>query len=131
MPAASRAAAPATNDARSLIEREDRAARRLIRLLRLEATGRGRRISDQCLAERRRGAIAELLRLDAERRAGAAPASTALDRTLTALAEEIGPAEQRCRRTLVELSLDLARLRGQGAASGLRDRDGGRLLGSG
>jgi hypothetical protein len=117
-----------------LTRREIRIVRRLSRLFRIERSGRlGRRPLDTVrrLIDRRGLLIEELMRLDARRRASALGASGELDLAMAAFATEIEEGGRRCQEVLAELGAELSRLRGEGAATGLRDGVAGQLLGRG
>jgi hypothetical protein len=117
-----------------LTHREIRIVRRLSRLFRIERSGRlGRRPLDTVrrLIDRRGLLIEELMRLDARRRASALGASGELDLAMGAFATEIEEGGRRCQEVLAELGAELSRLRGEGAATGLRDGVAGQLLGRG
>lgn len=74
--------------------------------------------------------INELAHLDAKR-LSLAPWTTAdLDLAVGGLAREVERSEQRCRELLAEIGAELARRRGHGTATGLRNGADGRLLGS-
>lgn len=111
-----------------------RLARRLVRLFRIERTGRfdaARGETVRRLVERRGGLIEMLMRLEGQRRREAAPLPADLEDGLRDLAAEVarcrGPIEIR----LMRLADDLDLRRGAGMASGVRDRDAATLLGTG
>jgi len=114
--------------------REDRAARRLARLFRIERSGRFERRPAETvrrLIQRRGRLIDELLRLDARRRSVAPSVPIGLGLTMGLLAQEVERTEQSCLELLARLGAELRQLRGEGIATGLRDSAGGRLLGQG
>jgi hypothetical protein len=122
------------DDATALLRREYRAARRLARLFRIERSGSlARRSSEiaRCMIERRGKLIGELGIMDIKRLSLAPEPTPDLDLAMRSLAREVDRAEQRCREVIAELGAELERRRGMGAATGLRDGAGGRLLGSG
>ena len=113
---------------------EYRMARRLARLFRIERTGpmarRPRDVADR-LIDRRGTLIERLMRLEYERRAAALRPLPELDAAMSALAAEIDGAERFCLDRLAVLDAELARRRGRGTATGLRDGVAGQLLGQG
>jgi hypothetical protein len=122
------------DDATALLSREQRAARRLVRLFRIERVGRfANRPAEtvQRLIERRGLLVEELARLEARRKSLAPSTTVELDLVLRTLAMEVDRAEQWCLERLAELGAELARRRGAGTATGLRDSADGRLLGHG
>jgi hypothetical protein len=126
--------APTTDEETELIGREVQAARRLVRLFRVERSGRFARRSAETvrrLVERRGQVIDELLRLDAQRRQVAHRKADELGLTMRVLAREVEAGELRCRELLARLDVELRQLHGDGALTGLRDGTGGRLLGHG
>lgn len=123
-----------TSEEIMLMRREIRAARRLVRLFRIERSGRlGRRPRPTVrqLIERRGALIDELVRLEAKRRSCAPWTLTELDLAMGALRLEMERTEQSCQALLARLGAELGRLRGAGGATGLRGDAGGQLLGSG
>jgi len=81
--------------------------------------------------ERRGRLVDELADLDARRRSLAPWTTVELDLAIGALAREVGRAEQWCVERLAEIRAELARRRGAGTATGLRDSVDGQLLGRG
>ena len=117
-----------------LMHQEIRLARRLARLFRFERSGHLlRRPAETArrLIDRRGCLIEELTRLEERRRSFAPWVPAELELTMGALAREVGQGEQRCLEFLAEIGAQLSGLRGQGAATGLRDGIDGRLLGHG
>jgi hypothetical protein len=122
------------DDATALLRREYRATHRLARLFRIERSGGFARWPADILrrlGERRGALIDELIGLDARRRALAPPVTADLDGAMGVLARDVDRAEQHCREVLAEIGAELERRRGIGTATGLRDGNDGRLLGSG
>jgi len=123
-----------SDDATALLNREQRAARRLARLFRIERAGRfASRPTEtvQRLIERRGRLVEELARLEARRKSLAPWTTVELDLAMGILAKEADRAEQWCLERLAELGAELARRRGAGTATGLRDGADGQLLGHG
>ena len=122
-----------TDDAAALVRQEQRAARRLARMFRIERSGRLARRSAETVRrfiERRGRVVDELTRLDA-RRQSLAPRKTAeLDLAMGDLAREADQAEQNCQELLAELGAELSHRSGT-PPTGLRDGADGRLLGRG
>jgi hypothetical protein len=117
-----------------LMRREIAIARRLARLFRIERSGHLRRRPVETarrLIDRRGRLIDELTRLEERRRSLAPWVPDELNLTMGALAGEIERGEQRCLEFLAEIGARLSQLRGEGAATGLRDGADGRLLGRG
>jgi hypothetical protein len=122
------------DEATDLMRQEVWAARRLVRLFRIERSGRlARRRTDIALRliERRGQLIDELRRMEIRRRSVAPLIPAELGLTMAQLSREVASSEQSCLELVARLSAELRRLRGEGPASGLRDSTGGRLLGSG
>lgn len=123
-----------TDDAAALERAESRAVRRLARLFRWERTGRLARLPPAVtarLTERRGAVIDQVIRLETRRRSLAPWTTGELDRAMDALALEVERAERHNLARLAELGAELARRRGGGAATGLRDGAAGRVLGRG
>ena len=123
-----------SDDAVALLAQEQRAARRLARLFRIERAGRfsGRPAETVRRLIERRGRLAdELAALDARRQSLARRTTVELDLAIGALAQEVDCTEQWCVERLGEIRAELARRRGVGTATGLRDRVDGQLLGRG
>jgi hypothetical protein len=122
------------DEATDLMWREIRAARRLVRLFRIERSGRFARHSTDTvrrLIDRRGQLIDELRRMELRRRSFAPWVPTELGLTMGQLAREVGRTEQSCLELLARLGAELRRLRGEGVATGLCDGADGRLLGRG
>ncbi|HWD58906.1 MAG TPA: hypothetical protein VG308_11535 [Stellaceae bacterium] len=123
-----------SDDTTRLMTREYRAARRLARLFRIERAGglarRPPEIAKRLVARRGR-LVDELARLEAQRRALAPWTIVELDLAMGALAREVDSAERWCLGRLAELGDELARRRGAGGTTGLRDGAAGQLLGHG
>ena len=118
----------------ALLRQEQRAARRLARLFRIERAGRfsGRPAETVRRLIERRGRLAdELAALDARRQSLARRTTVELDLAIGALAQEVECTERWCVERLAEIRAELARRRGAGTATGLRDRVDGQLLGRG
>jgi hypothetical protein len=117
------------DDRTTLMRREYRLAHRLLRLFRIERSGRVDRwpgsVGDQMRARRAR-LIDEMLSLEAVRRAMEPSAPAELAGAMSLLAREVGCAEQYCLQRLSEIGGELSRRRG--APTGLRD-GGGQVLG--
>jgi len=117
-----------------LMRREIQIAHRLVRLFRIERSGRLMRRpvgTARRLIDRRGHLIEELAGLEERRRSLAPLVPDELDRSMRALAQEAGQGEQRCLEFLAEIGARLSRLRGEGTPSGLRGGAAGRLLGRG
>jgi hypothetical protein len=109
-------------------------ARRVARLFRLERSGHLRRQPVEIarrLIDRRGRLIEELAQLEEKRRSFAPWVPAELGLTMGALAREVECGEQRCLEFVAEIGARLSQLRGEGAATGLRDGADGRLLGRG
>ena len=122
------------DDLTALVRQEQRTARRLARLFRIERAGCfARRPAEtaQRLIERRGLLVDELARLEARRQSLAPWATVELDFAMGSLAKEVERTEQRCLERLAELGAELERRRGGGTATGLREGGNGRLLGRG
>lgn len=123
-----------SDEATRLMTREYRAARRLARLFRIERSGRLSRCPPETvrrLIARRGQLVDELARLEARRRSLAPRTIVELDLAMGGLAKEVNEAERWCLNRLAELGSALAKLRGTGTPTGLRDGAHGRLLGQG
>lgn len=117
-----------------LMRKEIQVARHLARLFRLERSGYLRRRPVETthrLIDRRGRLIDELTRLEEKRRSLAPWVPDELELTMGALTREVARGEQRCLEFLAEIGARLNQLRGEGAATGLRDGTDGRLLGRG
>ncbi|HEV2188388.1 MAG TPA: hypothetical protein VGR70_14360 [Stellaceae bacterium] len=117
-----------------LMRREILVARRLARLFRLESSGHLRSWPAETarrLIDRRGRLIDELTRLEERRRSLAPWVPNELELTMGVLTREVARGEQRCLEFLAEIGARLSQLRGEGAATGLRDGADGRLLGRG
>ena len=117
-----------------LMRREILVARRLVRLFHLESSGYLRRRPVEIahrLIDRRGHLIDELTRLEEKRRSLDPWVPDELELTMGALTREVARGEQRCLEFLAEIGARLNQLRGEGAATGLRDGTDGRLLGRG
>jgi hypothetical protein len=113
---------------------EIRAARRLGRLFRIERIGCFERrpiAIVQRLTARRARLVDELLRLDADRRSGAAAGSVELAAAMRELAREVDRCQARCVDRITTLAGELGWRHARGIATGLRDAGDGRLLGRG
>lgn len=122
------------DEATMLLRREYRMTRRLTRLFRIERVGGFVRWPAEIvrrLTERRGRLIGDLIRLDAKRQSLAPWTTAELDIAIGALAREVDRSEQRCRELQAEIGAELARRRGLGVATGLRNSADGRLLGRG
>ena len=123
-----------SDPAGDLVRREMQIAHRLVRLFRVERSGRLMRrpaATARRLIDRRGHLIEELTRLEEQRRLLAPSVSDSLDAVMSALAQEADRGEQRCLEFLAEIGARLSALRGEGTASGLRGHAGGQLLGRG
>jgi len=117
-----------------LMHKEMLLARRLARLFCAERSGRLTRrpvAAMRALIDRRAVLIEELIRLEERRRSLAPWVPDELELTMAALTRETERGTQRCLEVLAEIGAGLARLRGEGTATGLRDSADGRLLGRG
>lgn len=113
--------------------REARAARRLLRLFRIERSGGFERRPAEIgwrLISRRGDLLAELAALERRRRALAAPPSPELAAALGDLAREAAWSRSRAETLASALADEIETRRRPAATSGLRD-GGGRLLGQG
>lgn len=114
--------------------RQSRIARRLTRLFRFERTGSfARRPTETVwrLIAARGELMAELTRIERQRREARVAASPELDKAMQELAAEAALSRTYGEMLVGELGAELRARRGEGAASGLRDGGGGRLLGCG
>lgn len=120
--------------ATELMHGEIRLARRLARLFRAERSGclmRRPVATARRLIDRRDGLIEELIRLEERRRSLVPGIPNELELTMAGLTRDTEQGTQHCLEALAEIGAGLARLRGEGTATGLRDGVDGRLLGSG
>jgi len=118
----------------ALTRRQIQIVRRLSRLFRVDRCGRLRRRGIDTvrrLIDRRGALIEELMQVDARRRAFASGTPGELDLAMMSFATEIEQGGRHCLAALAELGAELGRLRGEGAASGLRGESAGQLLGRG
>jgi hypothetical protein len=116
-----------------IIRRESRAARRLGRLLRVEAAGGFRRRPTDIvrrLIERRDMIIEQLLQLDVMRRSLGSPRTAALEEALEELAHNVNTALQFAHERMEQISGDLRMRHGEGLRTGISNAVVGQLLGS-
>ena len=124
-----------SEDRTALMQREYQTVLRLVRLFRMERTGRLARWPEAtaaALTERRGWLIDELHRLEELRRAREPEAVAELELAMGVLARELRYSEQHCLARLAELGVELERRREVGATTtGLRHSGVGRVLGYG
>jgi hypothetical protein len=115
-----------------LVRRESRAARRLLRLLRIERAGildrRPARLAARMI-ERRGILIGAVLNMDRERRLAAIRPPAELDRVMAELTGEIALGRDRAHTRLQQIGKDLRLSRGEGLPSGIRNGASGHSLG--
>jgi hypothetical protein len=115
-----------------LVRRESRAARRLLRLLRIERAGildrRPARLAARMI-ERRGILIGTVLNMDRERRLAAIRPPAELDRVMAELTGEIALGRDRAHTRLQQIGKDLRLSRGEGLPSGIRNSASGHSLG--